>query len=103
MNKKLHQSGGKRGRGSLITLLSKTTVNLVIDTIQHLIQKSIPTDIQKVGQSRTSPLRTSYVTDVINERLVAVLKYNSSTGQSFVNLLENFKLDNNNFIYIALL
>ena len=37
-SKKLHLSGGTRGRGSLVTLLSKTTVNSVIDAIHHLIQ-----------------------------------------------------------------
>lgn len=109
-SKKLHVSPGSRGRGSLISLLSKTTVNSVIDTIRNLIQQVISTEIRKAGlfsvQLDTTQDKTAqdqclvilrYVTDVVNERLVAVVRCRASTGQSFVDLLkevlEHLKLD----------
>lgn len=50
MSKKLHQSGGTRGRGSLVTLCTRTTMNSVVDAIHHLIQeKNISSDIKKAG------------------------------------------------------
>lgn len=54
-SKNLHKSRGTRGRGSLITLLSKTTVNAVIDTIGHLIQDCISNDVQKAGMFSHNP------------------------------------------------
>ncbi|KAL0149200.1 hypothetical protein M9458_055434 [Cirrhinus mrigala] len=100
-SKKLHVSPGSRGRGSLISLLSKTTVNSVIDTIWNLIQQSISTEIRKAGMFSVQPDTTQditaqdqcsvilrYVTDVVNERLVAVVRCSASTGQSFVDLLK---------------
>uniref|UniRef100_A0A3B3S3W6 HAT C-terminal dimerisation domain-containing protein n=1 Tax=Paramormyrops kingsleyae TaxID=1676925 RepID=A0A3B3S3W6_9TELE len=109
-SKKLHVSPESRGRGSLISLLSKTTVNSVIDTIRNLIQQNISTEIRKAGmfsvqldttQDITAQDQYSvilrYVTDVVNERLVAVVRCSASTGQSFVDLLkevlEHLKLD----------
>lgn len=44
----IHASG-TQGRGSLITLLSNTTVNAVIDAIKHLIEESISADIKTAG------------------------------------------------------
>uniref|UniRef100_A0A8C6KUE3 DUF4371 domain-containing protein n=1 Tax=Nothobranchius furzeri TaxID=105023 RepID=A0A8C6KUE3_NOTFU len=101
-SKKLHLSGGTRGRGSLVTFLSKTTVNSVIDAIHHLIQENISHEIKKAGmfsvqldttQDISSQDQCSiimrYVTDVVNERLVAVLKCSSSTGQAFVDMLSD--------------
>lgn len=86
-SKKLHVSPGSRGRGSLISLLSKMTINSVIDTIRNLIQKNISTEIRKAGmftvqldttQDITAQDQCSvilrYVTDVVNERLVAVVR-----------------------------
>ena len=89
-----------RGRGSLVTFLSKTTVNSVIDTIQHLIQDSIAKKVREAGmfsvqidttQDITSRDQCSiiirYVTDVIHERLVAVVNCEASTGEYFVGVL----------------
>ncbi len=108
-SQKMHASGS-RGRGSLITLLSKTTVNSLTDTIRNLIQLNISTDIQKSGkfsvqldttQDITEQDQCSvilrYVTNVVNERLVAVVRCHESTEQSFVKLLtevlEHLNLD----------
>lgn len=110
-SKTLHTStGGSRGRGSLITLLSKTTINSVIDAIRNLIQQNISADIQKAGMfsvqlDTTQDISTQdqcsvvlrYVTDVVHERLVAVVQCSASTGQAFVQLLtevfQHLKLD----------
>lgn len=109
-SKKLHESSGIRGRGSLVTLLSKTTVNTVIDTVGHPIQDCISSEVQKAGmfsiqldttQDITSQDQCSiilrYVTDTVHERLVALVRCEASTGQYFVNLisdvLDHLKLD----------
>lgn len=60
-SKKLHQSSGSRGRGSLVTLLSKTTVNSVIDAIGHFIQESITSDVQRAGMFSWTQPKTSQV------------------------------------------
>lgn len=109
-SKKLHQSSGTKGRGSLITLLPKTTVNSIIETVGSLIKESISSDVQKAGmfsvqldttQDITSQDQCSvilkYVNETVQERLVALVKCHASTGQYFVNLLsevlEHLKLD----------
>ncbi|KAL3976231.1 NLR family CARD domain-containing protein 3 [Sarotherodon galilaeus] len=99
-SEKLHQSNGSRTRGSLITLLSKTTVNSVTDALGHLIQESIASHVQKVGmfsvQLDTTPDITGYdqcsvmiryVTEAVQERLVSIVRCEGSTGQYFVNWL----------------
>ena len=108
-SKQLHQSGAK-SRGSLVTFMSKTTVNSVTDTVKLLIQESIFSEIQEAGmfsvqidttQDITSQDQCSvilrYETDVVNERLIALVKCEKSTGQHFVNLLtevmDKLKLD----------
>lgn len=48
VNKQIHASG-TRGRGSLIGLLSRTTVNAVIDAFMHLIQERIFTDMDRAA------------------------------------------------------
>nr|XP_054590119.1 52 kDa repressor of the inhibitor of the protein kinase-like [Nothobranchius furzeri] len=109
-SKKSHQSSGSKGRGSLITLLSKTTVNSVIDALGHLIQESITSDVKKAGmfsiQLDTTQDITGYdqcsviiryVTEAVQERLVSIVRCEAFTGQYFVNLLcgvlEHLKLD----------
>ena len=105
-SRKNHQAGlfdksghTKRGGGSLVTFLSKTTVNSIINTIQHLIQDSIAKEVREAGmfsvqidttQDITSQDQCSiirYVTDVIHERLVAVVNCEASTGEYFVGVL----------------
>ncbi|KAJ8263890.1 hypothetical protein GJAV_G00142760 [Gymnothorax javanicus] len=86
-SRKMHQSSGSRGRGSLITLLSKTTVNSVIDALGHLIQESIARDVQKAGMFSVQLDTTQdinghdqcsvilrYVTEAVQERLVAMVR-----------------------------
>lgn len=108
-SKQMHESG-LRGRGSFITLLSKTTINSVIDAIRTLFQENISTEIQKAGMFSLQLDTTQdiagqdqfsvslrYITDVVHERLVAVVRCSASSGQSFVKLLtevlEHLKLE----------
>lgn len=96
----MHQSSGTKGRGSLITLLSKSTIDSTIDAIGHLIKEFIANDVRKVGMfsvqlDTTQDITTQdqcsvilrYVTDTVHERLVALVRCQASTGQYFVNLL----------------
>ena len=43
----MQQTGGQ-GRCSLVTFLSKTTVNKVISTVQQIIQETIAKDVKEV-------------------------------------------------------
>lgn len=101
-SKRLHNSGAK-GRGSLVTLLSKTTVNTVIEAIGRLIKENIAAEVKEAGmysihidttQDTTTKDQCSviirYVTDVkIQERMIALVNCESSTGQAFVDLLKS--------------
>lgn len=99
-SKKQHEAGGK-GRGSLVTLLSKDTLNKVITIISQLIKETVADEVRAAGmfsvqidttQDITSNDQCSvilrYVTDAIHERLVAVVDCKASTGQYFVELLK---------------
>lgn len=50
-SKQIHQSdcGSKGGRGSLVTFLSKTTIDYIITTIQYLMKVTITTEIRESG------------------------------------------------------
>lgn len=101
-NKRLHNSGAK-GRGSLVTLLSKTTVNTVIKAIGRLIKENIAAEVKEAGMysiqiDTTQDITTKdqcsviirYVTDVkIQERMIALVNCESSIGQAFVDLLKS--------------
>lgn len=86
-SKRLHESGAQQGRGSLVTLMSATTVSSVVDTLQHLIQETISSEAEKAGmfsvkidtmQDITSQERCSvvlrYVTYTVQERLLTLTK-----------------------------
>ncbi len=82
-----------KGRGSMVTLMSKTTVNKVIELIRNMIQQKIAVEVTKAGmfsiQIDTTQDLTSkdqcavvlrYVTDIVHEKLIAVIDCESSTG-----------------------
>jgi len=46
---KNHERGKGKGRGSSLTLISKTTVNIIIDSINTLMKKSIANDVRESG------------------------------------------------------
>lgn len=92
---------GSKGRGSLVTMMSKTTAKKVIEVIRMLIQQKIAAEVRKAGmfsiQMDTTQDLTSkdqcavvlrYVTDAVHERLIAVIDCESSTGQYFVDLVK---------------
>lgn len=108
-SKMLNSSGGK-GQGSLVTFLSKTTINKVIETISRLIRETIVKEINAVGifsvqidtaQDITTKDQCSvivrYVTDRIHEKLLTVVKCKSSTGEYLFKLLtdifNSYKID----------
>lgn len=109
-SKRLHDSIAK-GRGSLVTLLSKTTVNIVIEAIGRLIKEDIAAEVKKAGmysiqidttQDITAKDQCSvimrYVTDTnIQGRMIALVITELSTGQAFVDLVKGIleKMDSN--------
>ncbi|KAF0707152.1 protein FAM200A-like [Aphis craccivora] len=44
-----HKSITVKGRGSLVTFISKTTINVIIDIINMLMKKSIFMEVQAAG------------------------------------------------------
>ena len=48
-SKRQHGSGASKGRGSMVTLLSKTTVNMVIESIGRLIKEDVAAEVKKAG------------------------------------------------------
>lgn len=94
----LHKAVSRGGRGALITLLSQTTVNNIIITIQQTMQDTMARQIEKAGifsvqidttqdittQDQCSVIVRFVTDDNIHERLVAVVKCEASTGQYFV-------------------
>ncbi|KAL4143892.1 hypothetical protein QTP88_006146 [Uroleucon formosanum] len=98
----IHNSGTKQG-GGLITFLSKTTVNYIVEALSQIIKSIISKEVEKAGmysvQLDTTQVITvvdqcsiivRYVIDTkIYERLIAMVKCTSSKGIDFVNLLPN--------------
>jgi len=100
-SKKYHDTGAK-GRGSLVTLLSKDIVEKVVDALSQVIKGTISDEVREAGlfsvQIDTTQDITSkdqcaiivrYVTDVVHERLVAVVNCEKSTGKYLTELLKN--------------
>lgn len=98
-NKKIPQTQNK-GQRSLLTFLSKTTVNKVISTVQQLIQETIAKEITEAGmysaqidtiQDITSHEQCSIVRQKHSpEKAVvpfAMVKCEASYGQYFVQML----------------
>lgn len=91
---------GKIGRGNFVSLISKTTVNNVIDVIAHLIKQTIVNEANSAGlfslqidstQDITAKDQCStvirYTTDKnIKERLLSVLQCTDSTGKGIKDL-----------------
>lgn len=98
----IHNSGSKQG-GGLITFLSKTTVNYIVEALCQSIKTVISQEVEKAGMYSVQLDTTQditivdqcsvivrYVSDTkIYERLIAMVKCTSSKGIDFVNLLLN--------------
>ncbi|XP_075070610.1 uncharacterized protein LOC142159784 [Mixophyes fleayi] len=98
-SKTLHSS--EQVSESSFTLLSKTTISKVIDTIGHLIQETVARDVGEAGMFSVqidttlgiaSTVQCSvivrYVTDQIHEKLLAVVDIESSPVEYFLNLVK---------------
>lgn len=99
---KKHHDTDAKGRGSLVTLLSKDIVGKVVDALSQVIKGTISDEVREAGlfsvQIDTTQDVTSkdqcaiivrYVTDVVHERLVAVVNCEKSTGKYLTQLLKN--------------
>lgn len=91
-----------RGRGTLNTFLSKTTVGYILTSIRHIMLQIICEEINSAGifsvqidctQDITSVDQAAvvvrYVHDNVCERLISVSAVHSSTGKSLYDLLMN--------------
>ena len=106
--KRYDEAKSSKGRGSLITMLSKTTVNSVITVIRDNIRQWISEEVENMfaveidttqdisAQDQCSVvLRYVDSSGTIQERLVSVMKCEESTGESFVNLVLDIMLELN--------
>jgi len=98
----IHNSGSKQG-GGLLTFLSKTTVNYIVEALSQIIKSIISKEVEKAGMYSVQLDTTQDITVVdqcsiivryvidtkIYERLIAMVKCTSSKGIDFVNLLLN--------------
>nr|XP_047127725.1 uncharacterized protein LOC124808594 [Hydra vulgaris] len=108
-SKKIHECGKRQGRGNLISFLSKTTVNYVIEAISQLIKNKIS---QQINDSGMYSIQIDTTQDVsvqdqcvvvvryinnnnINERLLSTINMDSSTGESFYNVVKELLEINN--------
>jgi len=97
---KSHNSGSSQGAG-IIILLSKTTINYILDAICHKIKFVISEEIKRDVMFTVLLDTTQYISVVdlcsvnirfvsgttIQERLVAIIKCISSKGTDFVELI----------------
>jgi len=95
------QSGrGKQGRGRMVSLISKTTVNRIISVITTMIKTEISKEVQEAGMfsvhlDTTQDISVAdqcsiilrYVTDRVHERLVSLKNCTSTTGKAICDLL----------------
>ncbi|CAH2272768.1 zinc finger MYM-type 1-like [Pelobates cultripes] len=115
-SKKQHLSAtSSKGRGGFVTFISKTTVNNIICVISALLKKGIAQKIRDAGMfsiqlDTTQDINVSdqcsiiirYVTDVVHERLVAVVNCTSATGKALCelvcNVLESMEIEVTNCV-----
>ncbi|KAM4795991.1 LOW QUALITY PROTEIN: zinc finger MYM-type protein 1-like [Rhinophrynus dorsalis] len=100
-SKKRHESATcSKGCGGFVTLISKTTVNTIIGVISALLKKGIAQEIRDAGMfsiqlDTTQDINVSdqcsiiirYVTDVVHERLIAVVNCTSTTGKALCEMI----------------
>lgn len=101
-------SGNSKGKVSKVTFISKTTVNMVIDSISALIKKNISSQIleaimisvqmdttQDVSVQDQCSLIVRYVNfSGVHEKLLSVVTMTETKGKSFHEMLENKLLSN---------
>lgn len=103
-----YKRGKGKGRGASLTFISKTTVNMVIDSISYFMKKSISDEIreavmfsvqldttQDISVQDQCSIILRYVNyKGIQEKLLAVITVQQSTGKSFSDMLQGVLTDN---------
>jgi hypothetical protein len=101
-SKNIREKGQQRRSGSFVSLLSKTTVNSILQIIRELIKTSILEEIQKAEifsvqldttqdisvQDQCSIVIRYVLGCEIYERLVSVVSCTDSTGKGMFNLIQ---------------
>lgn len=104
LKEKSKKRAGRRGRGNLVTFLTKNTVNLILDIFRTLIQSRIASQIEKAGMysmqlDTTQDVSTKdqcsivlrYLDPILNivkERLTSVIEAEASSGEYFLNMIK---------------
>ena len=92
----------KRGRGSLVTFMSKTTISKVIGIIKDIIQRTVSKEVQEAKifsvemdttqdiscQDQCSIIVRYALKGVVFERLLFLVKAESATGEGLFILLK---------------
>jgi hypothetical protein len=100
-SKSRHDSvGNSRGRGDLVTFLSKTTVNKVIDAITTSLTSMMVEEIREAGMfsvqiDTTQDINVQdqcsivirYVTETVHERVISIVNCTSTTGKGMCDLV----------------
>ncbi|KAE9528830.1 hypothetical protein AGLY_012405 [Aphis glycines] len=107
-SKKRKQSTSTKERGSLVTLLSKTTVNKVIiaigQSMKNIMKKELGDQIFSTQVDSTQDIEASDQAAIcirymcegeIKKRLFALLRVEKSTGKALHELLKSYVLTNN--------
>lgn len=103
-----HKREKGKGRGASLTFISKSTVNMVIDSISYFMKKSISNEIrdavmfsvqldttQDISVQDQCSIIVRYVNfKAIQEKLLAVLTVQQSTGKSFSDMLQGVLAEN---------
>lgn len=100
--KRLKANPTTRGRGDLITFISKTTVNYILQIMKSLIQEKIVADIKEAGIysiqiDSTQDISVKdqlsiiirYVNHQVEERLLTMVESHSGEGQKLFKLTKN--------------
>src|SRR6185437_2982798 len=100
---KSHESKGIRGRGALLTFLSKTFINKLILILSHQIRSRIASEVKHAGLYSIEVDSTQDIAVIeqlalcvryvhkgqINVKLLKLLQAQKTTGEALYNLLKN--------------
>lgn len=101
-SKKIHENQNSKGRGNLVSFMSKTTANVIIEGITKLIKHKISEEIQKanfftilidttqdINVVDQCSLVIRYVNNQVHERVVTIVYCKSSKGKDIHELVSN--------------
>lgn len=98
-----------RGRGNLVTMMSKTTVNNLIDVLGNGIKQAVSEEVNEARifsiqidttqdiscQDQCSVIVRYVLNDKINEKLLGIVRCHSTTGEALQNTLLEVLTRNN--------